>query len=619
MATEHHAVHEGDDSQETGTLWRRADGRPLTAFELKVYARAGLSPEEALQWANAGFEPYYTGQLREAGADLVMALRVREMGLNSRHLRFAREHGEPLEAAGAADAVGFDDQLLREARSVGLKDATISIFGSSPAVREAILLKRAGVATRKILAWKDAGLDLAECRQELAGGVPEDAVETTIAWHRAFQQPEARRAWRATGLDPGAAKSAAARGYRPIDVLEGRLADGSAPKMKRRKVILSDLLREPRTADGAPLPPAVLSALNTSKTTAVLRAFGYKVAWETAQSRFAEEHADDIVIFFRSEHGRGVAAVESTSEGCQLSVMPRRYFSALVTEHASVEDALRAFASRADNDKFYVAAVSSRAIDAPDLLRAAQPLASHLSERTTINNLVVKIVATNDGCWIIPGNPAKWPRHYLSDNGEVEAVGTLFLIRTLQADPVGWFGDPAAGFAAAHSRVPLLLVGRTDRDGETRTTALFGGDAGLVIVDARGRRRQLGSDDVLTAVSRVGALRDIRPNEATAFFTSSGGPSTDELIRLLRLRHPELLATEELVEFPGDYEADIWPDVPVDEGVSRRAVLINGERWVAIPPGPGVRPRLLPREKSDEWRIGPAFRQGEFKVVDVVT
>jgi hypothetical protein len=82
MATEHHAVHEGDDSQETGTLWRRADGRPLTAFELKVYARAGLSPEEALQWANAGFEPYYTGQLREAGADLVMALRVREMGLN---------------------------------------------------------------------------------------------------------------------------------------------------------------------------------------------------------------------------------------------------------------------------------------------------------------------------------------------------------------------------------------------------------------------------------------------------------------------------------------------------------------------------------------------------------
>ncbi len=74
-------------------LWR-GDGRPLTPFELTVYARAGLSAVEALEWADAGIKPYQAEGFRAAGADLATALRVRGFGLDDRYLRYANERGE---------------------------------------------------------------------------------------------------------------------------------------------------------------------------------------------------------------------------------------------------------------------------------------------------------------------------------------------------------------------------------------------------------------------------------------------------------------------------------------------------------------------------------------------
>ncbi len=59
---------------------------------------------------------------------------------------------------------------------------------------------------------------------------------------------------------------------------------------------------------------------------------------------------------------------------------------------------------------------------------------------------------------------------------------------------------------------------------------------------------------------------------------------------------------------PDDYKTEVWNDTPVDDGVSQRAVLINGDCWVAIPPGPGIRPRLLRRDPASEWQT-PVLRE----------
>jgi len=598
-------VGEGEDD-EGGAVWRRADGRPLTPFELTVYRRAGLSPAEALEWADAGFAPYQTEQLREAGADLETAQRVRRLGLDHRHLRYARERNETLEAAGAAHAAGFDTALVNRARRLGLDDGTIALLGTPSVLRQAICLRDLGVTTSRILEWHEADLDLQECRWDVEAGVSEEDVQVTIAWHHAFKQPATRRAWRATGLDAVAAKYAAARGYRPIDALEGSVEEGCAPRTHRREVVLSDVSPYVRTADGTPLPPQIEAAMTGGQYAAVLRAFGYCVQQETPRTRFIKGHVDAIIIAFAAGRGSGVAAISSSDQGARLSILMPRREAPVGSDHANTEDAMAALAAIAGPDDLRITSVKSARCDSTELLRLSQPLAAHLDERARLNGLPVLTVEADDRCWVLPVRPETWPRHSASPDGEVAGVGTLFFT-TLGPVPVGWFDDPAVGLAAARGRVPLLMVERTNRDQRTATTSLLRSAGGLLVINHRGKLRRLGDGDLLAAIRGVDDLRDVRADEATAFFVSSKGPAVEQLTSLLRLRQTALLATEEPVEFPESHETDTSSDTPVDEGLSKRAVLINGSRWVAIPPGPGVRPRLLPCASTDEWSLRPRF------------
>lgn len=168
---------------------------------------------------------------------------------------------------------------------------------------------------------------------------------------------------------------------------------------------------------------------------------------------------------------------------------------------------------------------------------------------------------------------------------------------------------PPAGLSAAGMGPPLVLVERTGADGNTTSAALLRADEGLVLLDNRGRRHRLRSDDPFLAVAGCRSLRDLRPNEATAVSTSEDGPSSGEMARLLRLCQPEVLATEDPVPFPGDDDyLDGWADMTVPANVGRRRVVINGQDWVAVVPGPGMRPRLLPRDTDQDRALLPVFR-----------
>jgi hypothetical protein len=615
-------------------LWR-GDGRPLTPFELTVYARAGLSAVEALEWADAGIKPYQAEGFRAAGADLATALRFRASGLDGRYLRYANERGESLKDAAAAKATGLDFQLIDQARALGLGYEQLAALRSPENVREVLRLIESGVAVEDVLAWQQEGLDLEACRREIADGTLQDQVEVAVRWRVAFSVPAVRAAWRATGLGSAAAGQAAGLGYRPVDVLEGRQAEQASPRTPNQVVRLTDLGPDPRTVDGTRLPSEVLTALANGRSATTLRAFGYTaVPKKSARSRFVGEHPTGIVVAFHARHARGIAAIEATADGARLyTLMPRQQVP-VVKHYSNTDAAVDAFAKCAKSDSLIVDSISSTAFDATELLRTAQPCAPYLAGTATINKLVVGGVEYGNQFWVVPARPARWPRYRISDHAEVESVGELFLTNIMGRVPVGWFDDHAAGLeagtaglavaatrAAAAGTGPMLVVQRTDSEQGIRTTELLRDDGGLsvrttelfrdydalVIID-RGRRRRLDVGDPLAAVGRTGALRDVRANEATALFTSAGGPSTQQLVKLLRLRQPELLATEEPVQVLDESGTEVWDDIPVAEGLSKRVVLIDDDRWVAIPPSFGIPARLLPRS-SENWVIRPAFRE----------
>ena len=222
----------------------------------------------------------------------------------------------------------------------------------------------------------------------------------------------------------------------------------------------------------------------------MLHALGYKVLQETSQTRFAEEHAEDILLGFRTKPGKGPRSrAQSNALGAaRLSVLMPRQDIPVMTDHTHTGEAGSALAARAAANGLTITSISSSSVDAADLLRVAQPLASHLAERATVNELGVASVDAEEGCWVLPIDATKWPRNFVSDDGEIQAVGTLFFTKTPRLAPVGWFDDRAVGLAEARSRVPLLVVERTDRDGQTRTTRVLRRADGLGhCFDTRGR------------------------------------------------------------------------------------------------------------------------------------
>jgi hypothetical protein len=88
------------DAVESETF-RRADGRLLTALQLKVYARAGLTPQEGVVWADAGIEPYQAEAFRAMGVALADASSWVERGVSGqRYASWVRAGLDPeVEAA----------------------------------------------------------------------------------------------------------------------------------------------------------------------------------------------------------------------------------------------------------------------------------------------------------------------------------------------------------------------------------------------------------------------------------------------------------------------------------------------------------------------------------------
>lgn len=73
----------GRDEPETDVEYLGADNRPLSAFDLKVYGRAGLSPSEASQWAKGRVTPYQAETFRAADISLDDAVAYTAEGMRA--------------------------------------------------------------------------------------------------------------------------------------------------------------------------------------------------------------------------------------------------------------------------------------------------------------------------------------------------------------------------------------------------------------------------------------------------------------------------------------------------------------------------------------------------------
>lgn len=606
-------MSEAGEGAENEPVWRRADGRPLTELDLRVYARAGLTPAEALVWANAGFEPYATERLRDAGVDLTLATQLREHGLSARHLSLVREFGDSLEAVAAlaelGRRLGLAWALLERARRLDLSHEEITTIAATGAAEEVLNLLDAGVALPTVLHWHEAGMELRACGTALAEGATAEDMETTLRWHRAFPNPMVARAWQSTGLHPDAATGLAGQGYRPLDVLEGRV-ERAEPPGEGPRVRLDATAPGPPTAGGSPLHPVVLEALESGSIAETLLAFGYVVEQVTPRSRFLAAHAADLLIRIeQTANVREDAAVEVRDGAALLHVLPTNGAEPDTTRYSDAAHALSGLAARLEGDDREVVTISSSSLPAATLLQVAQPLARATATAATLNGLDVHPARFGDAWWLLPDAPQRWPGAVPGPDGSSWAIGELVLLETTRPTPVGFFADRNEGWSAVRQLLPLLLVERTDRAGHTSTTRLIQGEAGLEVLDDQGRGHPLGTDDLVVAITETPSLRDIRANEATAFLTTTKGLDAAELVHLLQIRQPELLGKEAPVDFPADYGDDARFASTTVTGLSQRRILVNGTRWLAMMACPDSPACLLPQDESDDDNLHPSFQE----------
>ena len=102
---------------------RFPDGEVISTFNYKVYARAGLSRDEADEWAARGVRPYHAEAFRQAGFDMDEAAALSALGVTGQFAATCRQAGFDMEEITELSALGVTGQFVADCRQAG-KDPT---------------------------------------------------------------------------------------------------------------------------------------------------------------------------------------------------------------------------------------------------------------------------------------------------------------------------------------------------------------------------------------------------------------------------------------------------------------------------------------------------------------
>jgi hypothetical protein len=503
---------------------------------------------------------------------------------------------------------GRRDQRVQRAakaklRSLGFDEDDADRFDPSadPGLVEELI--QIGVGPAEVVAWREAGLPLDVCLAELRAGRASPDKATTLGWGLTFPHRAERSAWLSTGVTLATARSLAKDGYRPIDVLDGTVNARRPPG--RREVVVSDTDPRIRLPGDMPLPNAVARAVTKAGAVGTLRAYGFRVIRDNAQTRFRADSQAAVLFELRHGHHRlTLARVEETTEGGAILVtLPAGERASSSQTFRTRAAAVAGLSRRAAANGLQVRSILCDDATARRLLRDIQPIVHCVAKSAQVNGRSLSVIRDASSVWLLPEDPTHWPgAENLGD--DLIALGDL-VVRDSRVGPlpVGWFEDRDKALEAGRQTKPILEVFRFTADRRFSMYRLIRTDESLIL-DGDGRRRDVKTSKVMEAIQRSSSLHNVSANEATLINCDSG-PSEDEIASALKICQQSELADEEAIWFPPFVELDDLEEVGTIDGISARVVVVNDRRWLAVPPGDGFRARLLPADPAEEWRLRP--------------
>lgn len=595
--------------------WLRADGHALTPFELRIYERAGLTPGEALSWADAGLEPYATEGYRKAGYTLEQAKRGHELGLTSADAALATRTKLDLEALAVWRRYGSVAEVER-ALSTGLSLERFARLATAAAdagwLGDVERLADLGCSQEQIDAWAASDLPLAAYLIALVDGVGPADVEDHVRWSQAFPDPAVRQCWQMTGLTVEDATQHAQRGLRPIDALEPSRQD--QPVREEIEVIVDDRPPFVRRSDGEDLPGVTLELVGRPRPSIrLLRAFGFTIDFDDTERRFLAAWVYGLLLTVRSTAGRKrIFKIQQIVDGFQV-----REFRPRTTDidHGPVSD-LAAGVDLVHNliaqSGGQLVEIDHRGVDPADALAVVGPLARHAHDESVrfgttgsafpvplpggAETFLVRPLAIERpllDALIIPGSTPGGPNTVpglLMDNWSSQTEVPVTLVTAGHEPP-----------HAAES-TPLITVRRTTPTGDVRLVSLCPeGDGVRLFIQGEDPET---SDSVVDATTTAALLGDAAPGEMTEIWLSTDDDELNaQVAGLVRIAAPQDLEDNE--EWPLDIEVKL--ETAGLDGAGRRPIFINGRRWLPVPVrGRDDRPLL----------VGPISTDGDAQPVE---
>lgn len=580
------------DDAGDGQRWLRADGRELTALDLKIYRRAGLSPQQALEWADAGLMPYATESFREAGHDLATARKAHDLGLTSRDASLARDLGCTLEelVTHRARDTGVDE--IRRAGEVGIDSESLTRHldaGASLAQVEQVLAE--GVPKAEVDRWIEAGLSLEACLAELRRGTPRHEVPQ---WCGYFPIDAERRCWSAVVESGQDAKRLKDDGYRPIDILDGVVDSTALPDARRDRptIIVDDLPPILERPDGAPVPSIVTELfVQEEGDLDILWGLGFEVRVGSRRDRLLGGTGAGIAFEVVGRLGarRFLRALPRHEGGVALEELEPSGATRLLGLYDDLNSAVIASVGLCQHDEAVLSEARSEDLPPEYLLRLVWPWAAASSAPSVrINHLWARPMQNpRTGPLYYPSEPMEWTGHRHHHGTVAESVDGFFFRRVGfdgELRFVGWFEDPSSGLEAS-AEEPVAEVRRSSASGGVSSVLLERNSRELVLEGGRPARRCLGHLDVLQAFRTEDLLRRVRPAEVTEIRLSPEAPWTawDIASRLL-VEDPTHLDDDHDLDWPEDL-ADLgeeYEEYRESEGVGSRRLFINGDRWLLV-------------------------------------
>jgi hypothetical protein len=613
--------------------WVRANGRSLTALELKIYGRAGLSGAEALDWANAGLAPYATESFRQAGHDLATATRAHALGLTSHDAVLAQVQNLTLEELAAHKTSGAPVKEIRRAAAIGIdagRLTTLRLGGwSLRKVEEAVAV---GASLDDVARWNECGLRPKGCLIELRAGTPLAELPERAEWHGAFPKVVERSCWQAVARSAAEAQRLKTVGFRPIDVLDGCIEAGpQATRRTKPEVVVNDEPPFLRRVDDMPVSKTVVDLVGEEQPDLdMLRAFGFKVRVDSRQGRFIRGATPGVAMELLTRLGvrRLLRTRPEVGEGTVLEELDSEGGVILLGSFDDVPGAVAASVALSGQEgESRLAHAQSDGSAPAEVLRILQPWAGVPSARPIrVNCLSSGPTQDLGGIWhFTPDCPEQWPGYRRYPRSVAESVGGFFFCRTPDRTTafVGWFEEAAEGIALASASAPVAVVRRVFADGSMTTVSLERGGDGLVVVEDRGSRRSLGHSETDRAFESVDTLRRVRRGEITNIWVSpEAGCTRSDIASRLLIEEPDKL----------DDDPDLqWSDDLVDYreaedafefcgNFGNRRLFINDERWLLCAVDGRRRPAVLRADPRflDRERLAPEMAEvwGSFSAIE---